>query len=151
MLDYWELDNVNVGATNPISVTMSANHALKAIFKTRPDIAVTSVLPYPITVRPGQLVYIDVTVANQRFTSETFDVVVYADSDRKIIGDEIIVGVQTVYNLLPGGTRTMTFVWNTSGLSPGTTYYISAKAIVPYDIDPTNNLLTAKKKVTIRR
>jgi hypothetical protein len=92
-----------------------------------------------------------VTVANQRFTSETFDVVVYADKDRRTIGDEIIVGVQTVYNLQPGGTQTVTFIWDTSALPSNTSYYVSAKAIVPYDIDPTNNLLTAKKKVTIRR
>jgi parallel beta-helix repeat protein len=151
MLDHWELDNINVGATSPISVTVEADHALKAVFKPRPDIAVTSVVPYPTSVHRGQPVYIDVTVANQRFTSETFDIIVYADAGRKTIGDEIIVGVQTVYNLLPGGTKTITFVWDTSTLPSGTTYYISAKAIIPYDMNPTNNLLTAKKKVTIRR
>ena len=32
ILSYWELDSVNVGATNPISVTMDSNHNLRAVF-----------------------------------------------------------------------------------------------------------------------
>ncbi len=31
-LNYWELDGVNVGASNPYSVTMDANHSLQAMF-----------------------------------------------------------------------------------------------------------------------
>jgi hypothetical protein len=33
VLDYWELDGVNVGFANPYSVTMNQNHTLKAFFK----------------------------------------------------------------------------------------------------------------------
>jgi hypothetical protein len=32
-LDHWELDGSNVGSTNPYTVTINANHQLKAIFK----------------------------------------------------------------------------------------------------------------------
>jgi len=33
VFDHWVLDNINVGATNPYTVTMNANHNLQAIFK----------------------------------------------------------------------------------------------------------------------
>jgi len=33
VLDHWELDGVNVGASNPYIVTMNANHSLNATFK----------------------------------------------------------------------------------------------------------------------
>ncbi len=32
ILDYWELDDANVGATNPLSVTMDTNHDLRPFF-----------------------------------------------------------------------------------------------------------------------
>lgn len=32
VLDHWELDGANIGATNPIDVYMDANHALHAVF-----------------------------------------------------------------------------------------------------------------------
>lgn len=31
-LDYWELDGTNIGSTNPYSITMDKDHALKAVF-----------------------------------------------------------------------------------------------------------------------
>lgn len=34
--DHWELDGVNVGAANPINVTMDANHTLHAVFTAMP-------------------------------------------------------------------------------------------------------------------
>lgn len=40
LLDYWELDTINVGSTNPYSVTMNQNHTLKAVF--------TQVPPRPV-------------------------------------------------------------------------------------------------------
>jgi hypothetical protein len=33
IFDYWELDGVDVGSDNPISVTITANHTLHAVFK----------------------------------------------------------------------------------------------------------------------
>ena len=36
LFDHWELDTVNVGATNPYVVTMNQNHTLLAVFKTIP-------------------------------------------------------------------------------------------------------------------
>jgi hypothetical protein len=38
MLDRWELDTVDVGATDPYSVTMDANHTLVAVFVEAPPV-----------------------------------------------------------------------------------------------------------------
>jgi len=40
VLDHWELDGSNVGAPNPISVTMYTNHTLRAVFRLAPPPAV---------------------------------------------------------------------------------------------------------------
>lgn len=37
VLNYWTLDAVNVGATNPYTVTMDQNHVLEAFFKSAPS------------------------------------------------------------------------------------------------------------------
>lgn len=148
LFDHWALDDVNIGSANPVSLTMDANHVLQASFRLIPDIAVVAVTPYPLNVRRGEPVYVDVDVENQYGSAETFDVVVYADKDRKVIGDEVVVGTQTVDNLVPGTRVTLNFVWDTSALQSG--YYISAKAVVTYDRDLSDNLLTAKKKVVVR-
>jgi len=150
LLDYWELDGFNAGASNPISITMNSNHALLAVFRTKPDIAVIDVSSSPTSVRRGQPVNVYVTIQNQGSLAETFDVIVYADKDRTAIGDEIVVGIQTVYDLPAGGTKTVYIIWDTTGQATGS-YYISAKAIVANDIDPSDNILTAKRKVAIKR
>jgi len=36
ILDHWELDGENQGASNPVNVTMNANHTLLAVFKQQP-------------------------------------------------------------------------------------------------------------------
>jgi parallel beta-helix repeat protein len=150
LFDHWMFDGVNIGSVNPVSLTMDTNHILQAIFRLMPDIAVTAVTPYPTNVRRGEPIYVYVDVENQYGSTETFAVVVYADKDRKIIGDEIIVGTQTVYNLAPGTRVTLNFVWDTSAVQSGSGYYISGKAIVTYDRDLSDNSLTAKKKVVVR-
>jgi hypothetical protein len=38
MLDHWELDTVDVGVTDPYSVTMDANHTLVAVFVEAPPV-----------------------------------------------------------------------------------------------------------------
>ena len=42
-LDHWELYSINFGRSNPITITMDADHSLKAVFTTRPptDIQIT--------------------------------------------------------------------------------------------------------------
>jgi hypothetical protein len=40
LLDHWELNGINVGSTNPISVTMNLNHVLHAVFLPSYDITI---------------------------------------------------------------------------------------------------------------
>jgi hypothetical protein len=150
LFDHWTFDGVNIGSTNPVSLTVDTNHVLQAAFRLIPDIAVTAVTPHPTNVHRGEPVYVDANVENQYGSAQTFDVVVYADKDKRIIGDEIIVGTQTVYGLVPGAHATLNFVWDTTAIQSGMSYYISAKAIVTYDRDLSNNLLSARKKVVVR-
>jgi hypothetical protein len=57
VLDHWELDGTNVSSSNnPITVTMNANHSLKAVFKTAPPPPTVAINPPSSTLNPGQSV-----------------------------------------------------------------------------------------------
>jgi PKD repeat protein len=51
-LDYWELDTVNVGSNNPISVTMNAAHALRAVFTASLKRPIASFVYSPCALNP---------------------------------------------------------------------------------------------------
>jgi hypothetical protein len=76
--DHWELDGVNIGADNPINVTMNTDHTLHAVFMLH-DVAVTNVTPSKTVVGQGDSLNINVTAANQGNYTETFNVTVYTD------------------------------------------------------------------------
>ena len=96
------------------------------------DIAVTSVT-CPTSVLAGELVDIAVAVENQGIVNEDFDVTAYSGTN--------VISTETVTNLLPGATRSLTFTWDTAGLAEGT-YTISATAsTVPGETDTTDNTL----------
>ena len=116
------------------------------------DVAITSVT----RAQTAEIVAINVTVTNEgnhTETSETFNVTAYADTEvikeefdavdksirnTTVVGDEIIVGTQTVTEALAvGATTTLTFTWNTTGIEGGI-YTISAE--VKGDDDTRNNL-----------
>jgi len=82
------------------------------------NIAVTNVVPSPTEVTAGENVTISVTVKNKGNFTETFVVTVYYDSTA-------IVN-QTNVTLANGTSTTLTFKWDTAGVSEGT-YTISAK------------------------
>jgi len=105
------------------------------------DIALIGLEASPRAASPGEPIYINVTVQNQGDYAETFNVTVYADMYPAVIGDEITVGNQTVYDLPPRTNQTLNFEWNTTDLSLGT-YWVSAEAsVVPSEIDTTDNIL----------
>lgn len=60
------------------------------------DIAVTKVIPSARLVYQGWTAQINVTVKNEGDLTETFNVVVYADKNVTVKGDEILIGNQTV-------------------------------------------------------
>ena len=113
---------------------------------------VTEVAGSPTEVRSGDIVTISATVTNGGNYSETFNVIFYADIDpymyirdaagvlvdvQVAVGDEIIVGTQTVSNLASGATTAVTLSWNTTDIEEGT-YTMSAKSLLSDD-DTRNN------------
>ncbi len=59
--DHWELDSINVGSTNPYTVTMNMNHTLKAIFASIPPPQIL-INPLDTTILLGQSVGFTSTV-----------------------------------------------------------------------------------------
>jgi hypothetical protein len=107
------------------------------------DIEALSQSASEVSVMPGDIVSIDVTVRNNGDFTETFDVTCEADG--------ITVGTILVVDLAPGESRTLIFTWDTAGVSQGT-YSIKATAD-PADsiteVDETNNECTMPAQVTI--
>jgi hypothetical protein len=109
-------------------------------FKAAHDVAVSAVNVSPLTVVPGDIVYIDVTVQNKGGYVESFNVTVYANS--------AVVGVQTV-SLDVTVSAIIHFSWNTSGMGKGD-YTISASvSTVPGEANTTDNSYVATEPVTI--
>jgi parallel beta-helix repeat protein len=104
------------------------------------DVAVVDVEVTPRSVTQGQTVYINVTVQNQGGFTESFSVYVYADKNLTVVGDETVIGQQSVSNLEPGANKTLNFAWST-WVALGE-YWISARAsVVEFETDVSDNLL----------
>jgi hypothetical protein len=83
------------------------------------DVAVAGVTASPGVVTVGEAVTVEVVVKNEGTQVETFNVSAYFDESR--------IATSLVVSLASEGELTVTFVWDTSGLSPGT-YTIKARA-----------------------
>lgn len=105
------------------------------------DVAVTNITAWPTAVPQGEPIYINVTVENQGNFTETFSVTVSASHWGT--GTVIPIGTKTVYDLSPNASKTVNFVWDTTGAPLGT-YDLTAEAILPEDDDPEDNILIAK-------
>lgn len=86
---------------------------------TRRDVAVVNVTTSAVDVIAGQIVNVTVTVLNKGNTTETFSVSAYYGS--------FPIQTLSVESLLPNQNRTITFVWNTTYVFPGS-YTIMAVA-----------------------
>ena len=104
------------------------------------DVAITSVTTSD--VYGGQIANITVVAKNEGNTVESFSVTVYCNVTS--------VGTQPVLNLLPGSQITLTFSWNTTGVTLGP-YTVTAQAsVVPEETDTDDNTLidgTLKVKI----
>jgi hypothetical protein len=99
------------------------------------DVAVTSVTPLKTIVGQKLSCRINVTVENQGTVAETFNVTTYAST----MPPAITIEEKTVLNLMPAEVRTITFRWNTTGISKGV-YTITAVAdVVPGETDTADN------------
>jgi len=96
------------------------------------DVAVLSVDASPTTVNEGQNVTITVVVKNNGQQKEDFELYTFYD-------DTATGTSQTVSNLAVGANRTLTIIWNTTSVSPGT-YTIKADASLPADVNQTDNV-----------
>jgi len=108
------------------------------------DVAINSVVPSPTKVYEGELVNIDVVVANPGDYTESFTVTVHYN--------ETVIAEQTVSNLQFGSEQTLNFVWDTTGMATNMTYLIEAAAnSVPEEIDLANNNFTDGSVTVYRR
>jgi len=107
------------------------------------DITVVSVTPSKTEVVVGESLNVTVVVKNQgNFTEPSFSVTAK-------YGDNTIGTPINVNNLAKEQTKTVTFTWNTTGVSPGT-YKIKASASTVPDEDDTTNNIQEDDTVTVK-
>jgi len=126
-----ESNETNNECTNPASVEIVIH-----------DIAVISQIPSPTIVIEGETVTVQVVVQNQGTEPETFTVTLYYDSSQ-------VGTAQVVTNLLPSNSKTVTFSWDTTGVTPGAYYMSAVASTVPGETDTNDNSCTSTTIVTI--
>ena len=89
------------------------------------NIAITGVIPSKSVVEQGGSLSVNVAIANEGWGNRNFNVTAYADLNDTIIGDETIIGTQTV-TLTSAASTALMFNWNTTGFAGN--YTISAVA-----------------------
>ena len=85
------------------------------------DIAVISVIPSVTEAHAGQTVNITVVIKNEGTVTETFNVTAYYNTT--------IIETKTITTITPNTETTLLFVWETTGVIPGT--YIITVTISP--------------------
>jgi hypothetical protein len=95
----------------PLSFAMVDGSFSWPLFVLIHDVVVTDVVASPLTVVTGDLVSVNVTVANRGNLTESFDVTLYCGS--------WVIQSQTVSGLVPGVARTLVFEWDTRDISAG--------------------------------
>ena len=121
---YTTAGNYNVSLTITNSEELSDTENKSIIVQTTPvnihDVSIISVTPSATEVNLGQTVNITVVVKNEGDFTETFNVTLYYDNN--------VIGTQTVTDLAPSASKTLTFIWNTAGVTSDTNYTIKAEA-----------------------
>jgi len=101
------------------------------------NVAILSVSPSATEVQAGRQINVTVVIKNKGTTTETFNVTVYFNDTK--------IGTQSVVNLASGEETTLTFTWNTAGLTQGAIYTIRAETSqIQGDTDTTDNNLTGE-------
>jgi hypothetical protein len=137
------LYNVTLTITDSEGLTDST---WKTIYVFTRDIAIVDVTPSTDQIYIGRTISINVTILNEGEVTETFNVILYYNITA---GD--IIGTQTVMNLLPGEHRTLTFIWNTTGVKPCYNYRITVYAIpVVGETDIADNTMSSSTLVKVK-
>jgi hypothetical protein len=71
MFDHWQLDSVNVGASNPYTVTMLQNHTLNAVFIPLYALTITTTTGGTTAPTPGTYIYPNGTLVNVTSTANS--------------------------------------------------------------------------------
>jgi len=106
------------------------------------DVAATSQTPDSTIVTQGDSVSISVVIENQGSKPETFQVACYYDSNP-------IGSPQTVTNLAPSTSTTVVFIWDTTGVPPGTYYIYAVASMIPGEKDTDDNSCHSVETVTV--
>lgn len=96
------------------------------------DVAIVNATASPTTVAAGQTVTITVTAKNYGSDYENFTVTAYYDSTA--------IATQNVTNLLPNWNTTLTFSWDTTGMSRGNYTMKAVASTVLGEINTANNV-----------
>ena len=104
------------------------------------DLAVIDVRLSKDTVRWGEIVGVQVDVENNGNVPESFSVTVCADTSTAMIGDELIIGVQSSWLPPKSSVSTMNFWWDTSSAPPGNLITSAFAQADPDDNNMSNNL-----------
>ena len=127
--------NVTLTVTDSEGLTDTTWKTVNVTIALIHDIAITNMTTPTNTAYPGWIIYINVTVQNQGDYTETFDLTVYANTTA--------INTQTVTNLNPAETRTITFQWNTTDITPCQNLTIWSQAqTLPDETETEDNTLT---------
>lgn len=102
------------------------------------DVAIINITPSRNMTCEGQILDIFVEVKNEGSLTATFTVTLYYGS--------VAIETKTVTNLSQGANATLTFSWDTTGVTPCTSYTISAEAnTLPCEVDTADNIFVDDK------
>jgi len=102
------------------------------------DVAIIDIAPSRNMTCEGQILDIFVEVKNEGSLTATFTVTLYYDS--------VAIETKTATNLAPGASATLTFSWDTTGVTPCTSYTISAEAsTLSCEVDTADNVFVDDK------
>jgi len=125
---YTHTGNISVGQILESEANISEG---EMTFEGSRDIATTNITPCKTVIGKGFPLGINVTIQNQGYYSETFNVTAYANTT--------IISTLVNITLTSGNSTTITFTWNTTGVPYGY-YTITANATsVPGESETADN------------
>jgi len=106
------------------------------------DIAITSVKPSLTSVSAGEPVTINVTVENQGEIEEIFDVTSPSKPSISLLCDSTEIETKTINNLTQGGSKTLSFSWDTKDVAEGNHTITAVASRLMGETDTADNTYT---------
>ena len=114
------------------ATTGGGTFTLESTFTPNHDVTVLQVKPSSTTIYEDNKLNINVTVKNKGLNKESFNVTAFYNNTS--------IGMQTVSNLLAGGTTTLNFTWNTFGTTPSNYTVKASASFVRNEYNFTDNM-----------